>query len=1387
VVTLNIIIRRGNFGYPKHYAMNTSSHSKIFFCLSWLLFILGLVIILLSVAFAKLPNYKTQIENWINTVTSQPISIDSIETYWTYGKPTVALRQFNLLAANDKISAITIAKVEVVLDLWKSLLQWQLLTNKITVEGSKFAVAHEPNGQIKLVGLEPSSDEPTDLSWLSKQPYISLHVEALTWLEPKQPPLNFSDLQIILDRPNSTLTGRGNLPEQAIQQFQAEAFSFTSLFKTQWQRVNIAGQFVLEKLQYAKSIPQSVTNNFKVQQQADGIWQIIINQQFTDLEQWLNHEVRLKITLPQALQAKLLFLLPQAELKVPTTSLPSISGKINRLVVAKLFQLLPLKKLVPKLNEVLSITQGDLYDVEWVYNDNWQVDANFSNLHLALPQANIRNFSGHLAINSASGQLQIDLATIIPSEFPFAVTRLKGAIALKRWQISTERLRAMVNGIPLQVAGKVEINGNVPKSDLIITVNNNKLEKLIKHIPDQKMVQQLAKLTGNLTTAQIALRGIGKELKFKVKAVLDQVAISNYQLADSKQITIKNMAGLLEVDSNKSSFAIKQGDIKLELADLYSKPLILSDLQGKLTWQPQKLTINKLQVVADKARLQINGEIKIPNNGEIPSADLVITLNNGKLAKVPTYLPNRKIPSVVKWFEKAQFNGDLNNTKAIIRGPINNWLEQFEFNTDFNNTSLQYANGWPQFNRAKGKIVIKNHDLTVTTNDGKSMGLRLDTKNSKPLQVKITSLFKHPSVVEVVVNAQGSIADSLDFVNHSPLQNTININQVLDLTGKLGLQLNLAIPLTRDKQTAINGQLIFKDTTLHDKLFAMTVTDIYGTLHFDKQQVSANNMRGKLRGNPVKFSMFSQTNKYPQRTTLKIHSKADPKFISHYLQHFVPATSQLPLAKFMSGNTPLDITIDFPNSSVAGNKYTDIDIQASLQGMEVKLPQPIGKIADKSKLLAVQLHFDSNKEILIRAAYGTIFNNIFRIQQGKLERGNLVLGSDLATLPDAELLKIQGAIDDLSVTAWLEKFKSKSSNSEASYPLPNITIADLKLNKFEVVGQQLSNVKLNANYTPYLWQAAIKSDKIVGQVKFDKLKNKVDLNFKKIIISIPTSPTSKTDSKSQPPNPHNLPSLSFYCSLLMLDDINLGKIQLTTKPNDDGLKLKLTTRSKNMDLQADGQWRYVVGQHQTRLKATLNSDNIGSMFQQFGYSEPPIVGGASQINLNSYWFAAPYAVNSSNLVGTLNIVTMAGSILKVEPGVGRVFGLFDIYSLPRRLNLDFRDVFDKGFGFDTIAGNFFIKKGIARTEKFILQGPSARVKIDGSTDFVNKKYNQHVTVYPHFSTSLPLAGALALGLVGGAAALIIQQAVQEEFESVINFQYHITGDWDKPKISNTLE
>ncbi|HEC84917.1 MAG TPA: hypothetical protein ENI48_06720, partial [Thioploca sp.] len=79
--------------------------------------------------------------------------------------------------------------------------------------------------------------------------------------------------------------------------------------------------------------------------------------------------------------------------------------------------------------------------------------------------------------------------------------------------------------------------------------------------------------------------------------------------------------------------------------------------------------------------------------------------------------------------------------------------------------------------------------------------------------------------------------------------------------------------------------------------------------------------------------------------------------------------------------------------------------------------------------------------------------------------------------------------------------------------------------------------------------------------------------------------------------------------------------------------------------------------------------------------------------------------------------------------------------------------------------------------------PLARVEMSGQTNLVEQSYDQIVTVSPHVSSPLPIAGALTGGVAGGVVAWVVEQLLRTGLKQVINFQYHITGSWKEPKIT----
>jgi uncharacterized protein YhdP len=173
-------------------------------------------------------------------------------------------------------------------------------------------------------------------------------------------------------------------------------------------------------------------------------------------------------------------------------------------------------------------------------------------------------------------------------------------------------------------------------------------------------------------------------------------------------------------------------------------------------------------------------------------------------------------------------------------------------------------------------------------------------------------------------------------------------------------------------------------------------------------------------------------------------------------------------------------------------------------------------------------------------------------------------------------------------------------------------------------------------------------------------------------------------------------------------------------------------------------------------------------------------GGQTLVNFSAWWPGSPGAFALSRLNGQIDFSVVDGNITDASAGTGRLLGLLSIQALPKRLALDFRDVFDTGFSFDEATGTFKMENGTATTDDMLLKSSAASISVLGSTNLVDRQYDQLLTIRPGLGNTLPIIGALAGGPIGAAAGLALQGLLQNEIGEATKVQYTITGDWDNP-------
>jgi uncharacterized protein YhdP len=281
-------------------------------------------------------------------------------------------------------------------------------------------------------------------------------------------------------------------------------------------------------------------------------------------------------------------------------------------------------------------------------------------------------------------------------------------------------------------------------------------------------------------------------------------------------------------------------------------------------------------------------------------------------------------------------------------------------------------------------------------------------------------------------------------------------------------------------------------------------------------------------------------------------------------------------------------------------------------------------------------------------------------------------------------------------------------------------------------------------------------------------------------IAAKPAPAAKTPDALSGIAPASLPPLHLSVADLRLGDARLGETHFETTPVAYGMHIaRMDTQSKNMQIHAQGDWLGTAQASHSQMAIDIRSDNLGRMLGAFGFGGLVAGGKNTHVVINGSWPGAPTAFALADFEGTLKFSIGEGRILEVKPGVGRLFGLFSIADLPRRLTLDFGDVFRSGFGFNSVSGDFTIRNGNAYTDNVEIKGPAADIRIRGRTGLRAHDYDQIVDASPHTSGALAVVGAVVGGPIGAAAGLAISRGLNQAAHA----RYSITGDWAHPVIT----
>ncbi len=263
----------------------------------------------------------------------------------------------------------------------------------------------------------------------------------------------------------------------------------------------------------------------------------------------------------------------------------------------------------------------------------------------------------------------------------------------------------------------------------------------------------------------------------------------------------------------------------------------------------------------------------------------------------------------------------------------------------------------------------------------------------------------------------------------------------------------------------------------------------------------------------------------------------------------------------------------------------------------------------------------------------------------------------------------------------------------------------------------------------------------------------------------------------------DLPPIKLDCKSCVFGPFDLGQLSMQTESDGERLTIQsFESRYKKHQLSIKGQWQKDAEAGVTTLSASLISPDFGQLMKDYHLSSA-VAGSSAEVRIDDLsWAGGPTQFNYATLGGKLNWQLGEGSLSEVSDKGARLLSIFSLGSLVRKLKLDFRDIFSKGFFYTEMKGDLQLDKGVAHTNNTMVDGAAGKIEIQGYADLVTRQLDYQMAFLPKITSSLPvLVALLQFNPATGLAALALDEIV-ESAEVVSKVNFVVTGNFDQPEV-----
>jgi uncharacterized protein (TIGR02099 family) len=967
-----------------------------------------------------------------------------------------------------------------------------------------------------------------------------------------------------------------------------------------------------------------------------------------------------------------------------------------------------------------------------------------------LPRAGFERLAFVARWLRAEGGWDFDLADLSTGDASAAPAWVR---VERRGGDSAPRWRAAAAALPLQASGDIAM--------------------LVAMVPEGlRRWLYLARPRGTLERAQFAWQD---SARYTLQAALQGVGLASVDRVPG----VEHIDIDLDGDAQALLLELPRQALRIDYPRVFRKPFLFADFGGDVVARrvddAWRIETDRLAFEGEGYGGEVRGAVDLPP-GRRPQVDLHALVAHAEVEAAKLFWPTTDMsPPAMEWLDRALVGGRVVQGRAALRGDLADWPFRSDegrmiARAEIADVTLDYARDWPPAEKVHAIATFINRGVEVEADAIETMGNRISHASA--------SIADYDALVlDVAANGEGSGANLLRFLRATPVGER-HREQIKDLAigGKGEVSFALNLPIKDMDALSLDGKVALSGATIDHNRFDLHFLDATGPLRFDHKGLAADQLDVGFRGAKAKLSvavggyasdpahgfeaMLSGT--YPAATVF-----ADVDVLA-------PAMARVPGMSEWTARVAVD-RLD------SGANPSRLSIESDLRGTTIELPPPLDKAADAVLPFRLDMHLPYAGQPFT-ARLGQVVAVHGRLPgPGQAFAAEVGFGAATPAMPTTPGVAIRGDMAVLDAGAWLD-FVDPASSAAIGGILRGI---DVKAHDFVLANRHFDDMRVAIERGADATVLRLDGAALAGTMEIptsDLAGRGIRATFER--IHWPEAPPDASAAGAfTGVAPASLPPLHVKVADFRLGKASFGSAEFEGTPVAGGMHVdKLESRSPNVSMRASGDWSGAAGESHSTMVIDLEAQSLGQMMDALGFSGL-IDGGETHATIDAVWPGPPSAFELAQIEGTLKVDVAEGRILDVEPGAGRLFGLFSLTEIPRRLSLDFSDFFRSGLGFNSITGTFRLSGGNAFTDDLAIKSPAADILVTGRTGLRAKDYDQRMRVTPHAGSTLPIVGAIAGGPIGAAAGLVMQGILNKPLGKAVARHYTVTGSWDKPEIT----